>query len=121
VTVTPVVASSSPWFNEEDVKLANTGSLTALSVTIVIQQTTGINFSGQYNTVGGSITQGHTIATSTVTYTFSLSAGQTLGAGSNWTFAAQTSGTGTAHPTAGDTWTVTFTTGGQNFTQTGHF
>jgi hypothetical protein len=34
---------------------------------------------------------------------------------------AQTNGTGTAHPTSGDTWTVTYTTGGQSFTQTGNF
>jgi hypothetical protein len=29
--------------------------------------------------------------------------------------------TGTTHPTAGDTFTVTYTTGGQSFTQSGHF
>ncbi len=121
VTVTPVVASSSGFFNEEDVKLANTNSLTALSVTIIIQRTTGISFSGQYNTIGGTITQGNSSTAAAVTYTFTLNSGQTLGAGTNWTFAAQTSGTGTAHPTAGDTWTVTYTTGGQNFSQTGHF
>ena len=121
LTVTPVVASSSGYFNEEDVKFANTSALTAMTVTIVVQRTTGINFSGQYNTVGGQITQAHTTATSTVTYTFTLNAGQSLSTGTNWTFAAQTSGTGTAHPTAGDTWTVTYTTGGQNFTQNGHF
>jgi Glycoside Hydrolase Family 113 len=119
VTITPVVNSSSPWFNEEDVRLANTSSLTALSVTIVIQRTTGISFSGEYNTVGGQITQANSSTTSTVTYTFTLSSGQ-LNAGS-YTFAAQTSGTGTAHPTTGDTYTVTYTTGGANFTQTGHF
>ena len=121
VTATPVVASNSGFFNEEDLKLANTNGLTALSVTIVVQRTTGINFSGQYNTVGGSITQAHTTTSSAVTYTFTLNAGQTLGSGTNWTFAAQSSGTGTVHPTAGDTFTVTYTTGGQNFTQTGHF
>ncbi len=121
LTVTPVVASSSGFFNEEDVKFANTSALTAMTVTIVVQRTTGINFSGQYNTVGGQITQAHTTATSTVTYTFTLNAGQSLSTGTNWTFAAQSSGTGTAHPTTGDTWTVTYTTGGQNFTQNGHF
>ncbi len=121
VTVTPVVASSSPWFNEEDLKIANTGSLTALSVTIVVQRTTGISFGGEYNTVGGQITQGNSSTISAVTYTFTLNSGQTLGPSSNRTFAAQTSGTGTAHSTAGDTYTVTYTTGGQNFTQTGHF
>jgi cellulose 1,4-beta-cellobiosidase len=119
VTITPVVNSSSPWFNEEDVRLANTSSLTALSITMVIQRTTGISFSGEYNTVGGQITQANSSTTSTVTYTFALSSGQ-LNAGS-YTFAAQTSGTGTAHPTTGDTYTVTYTAGGQNFTQTGHF
>jgi hypothetical protein len=121
VTVTPVVASSSNFFNEEDVKLANTGTLTALTVTVVIQRTTGISFSGQFNTVGGQITQTNSSTASAVTYTHALAAGQTLGVGTNWTFAAQTSGTGTAHPTAGDTWTVTYTTGGQNFSQSGHF
>jgi xyloglucan-specific exo-beta-1,4-glucanase len=121
VTVTPVVSSSSPYFNEEDIKLANTASLTALSVTIVVQRTTGISFSGQYNTVGGQITQGNSSTTSAVTYTFALGSGQTLGPSTNYTFAAQTSGTGTAHPTTGDTYTVTYTTGGQSFTQTGHF
>jgi len=121
VTVTPVVATQSNFFNEEQVKIANTGSITALTVTVVIQRTTGINFSGQYNTVGGQIAQSHTTTASTVTYTFTLNAGQTLSPGTNWIFAEQTSGTGTAHPTAGDTFTVTYTTGGQNFTQSGHF
>ncbi len=121
VTITPVVSSSSPWFNEEQVRLANTGSLTALSITIVVQRTTGISFSGQYNTVGGQITQANSSTASTATYTYTLAPGQTLNPGSGYIFAAQTSGTGTAHPTAGDTYMVTYTTGGQNFTQSSHF
>jgi hypothetical protein len=44
-----------------------------------------------------------------------------MGPGTNRLFAAQMSGSGTAHPTAGDTWVVTYTTGGVTFTQTGHF
>ncbi|HET7504773.1 MAG TPA: endo-1,4-beta-xylanase, partial [Kofleriaceae bacterium] len=55
VTVTPVIAASGPWFNEEQVRITNTANLTALSVTIVLQRTGGISFSGQYNTVGGQI------------------------------------------------------------------
>jgi uncharacterized protein (DUF1501 family) len=50
-----------------------------------------------------------------------LAAGQTLGAGTNRLFAAQTNGTGTVHPFSGDTFTVTYTIGGTSFTQTGHF
>ena len=121
VTVTPVVASNGPFFNEEQVKLANTASLTSLSITIVVQRTTGISFNGQYNTVGSQITQSNTSTTSTITFQFGLAAGQTLGAGTGWVFAAQTSGNGTAHPTSGDTFTVTYVTGGTSFTQTGHF
>ena len=121
VTATPAVTSSSPWFNEEVVRVTNTGPITAFSLTIVIQRTTGISFSNQYNTVGGQIQQSNTSTASTVTYQFTLAPGQTLGPASNRTFAAQTSGTGTAHPTAGDTFTVTYTTGGVTYTQTGHF
>jgi xyloglucan-specific exo-beta-1,4-glucanase len=121
VTPSPVVSSSGPYFNEEDLNVANTGTLTALSITIVVQRTTGISFNGIFNTVGSQITQSDTSTTSTITYQFSLASGSTLGAGSGWKFAAQTSGTGTTHPTTGDTFTVTYTTGGANFTQTGHF
>ena len=121
VTPTAVVTSSSPWFNEEQVRLANTAGISGLTVTIVVQRTTGVAFSGQYNTIGGQIAQTSSSTATAVTYTFTLAAGQTLGPGSGWTFAAQMSGSGTAHPTAGDTFTVAYTTGGASFTQTGHF
>ena len=121
VTVTAVVTSSSPWFNEEQVRIGNTASVTALTLTIVVQRTTGVGFSGQYNTVGGQIQQSNSSTTSAVTYTFTLAPGQTLSPATSRTFAAQTSGSGTVHPTAGDTYTLTYTTGGASFTQSGHF
>jgi hypothetical protein len=121
VTVTPVVTSNSPWFNELQVRLANTGTLSALTITMVIQRTPGVSYSGMYNTVGGQIAQANSSTTSAITYTFTLAAGQTLGASTSRTFAAQTGGNGTAHPTAGDTWTVSYTTGGQSFTSSGTF
>ena len=121
LTATPVVSTNSPWFNELQLRTANTGTLTALSVTIVVQRTAGVGYSGQYNTVGGQITQTNTVTASTITYQFTLSAGQTLPASTSRTFAIQTSGNGTLHPTAGDTYSVTYTSGGQTFTTTGHF
>jgi endo-1,4-beta-xylanase len=121
VTITPAINAGGPWFNEEVVRLNNTGTVTALTVTIVIQRTTGVSFSGLYNTVGGQILQSNASTATTVTYQFTLVAGQTLGPATNLTFAAQTSGTGTIHPTSGDTYTVTYTIGGVSFTQTGHF
>jgi endoglucanase len=121
VTVTSAINSNTPWYNEQVVSLNNTGSITALSVTIVLQRTTGVGFNGQFNTVGGQILQSNTVTASTITYQFTLASGQTLGPGTNRTFAAQAGGNGTLHPTAGDTWVVSYTTGGVTFTQSGTF
>jgi endoglucanase len=121
VTVTPVVASNSPWFIEEDLKLANTGAVTSLSITITVQRTTGVSFSGQYNTVGGQIVQSTSSTSSVITDQFSLASGQTLNPGSGWTFAAQSSDSGTPHPTSSDSFTATWTAGGITSTLTGHF
>jgi len=121
VTVTAAINSNTPWYNEEAVRLNNTGTITALSVTIVIQRTTGVGLNGMFNTIGGQILQTSTVTTPTITYQYTLASGQTLGPGSNRTFAAQASGNGTIHPTAGDTWVVSYTTGGVTYTQTGTF
>ncbi len=121
VTVTSAVTSASPWYNELQVRLANTATITALTVTVVVQRTTGVSHSGQYNTVGGQITQSNASTSSAVTYTWTLAPGQTLNASTMRAFAAQLGGTGTAHPTSGDTWTVAYTTGGVARTQTGTF
>ena len=121
VTVTSAVTSASPWYNELQVRLANTAPITALTVTVVVQRTTGVSHSGQYNTVGGQITQSNASTSSAVTYTWTLAPGQTLNASTMRAFAAQLGGTGTAHPTSGDTWTVAYTTGGVARMQSGTF
>jgi xyloglucan-specific exo-beta-1,4-glucanase len=121
VTATPAVTGSSPWFGELQLRVNNTAPLTALSVTIVVQRTAGVNYAGQYNTLGGTVQQSNNSTASAVTYQYTLAAGQTLAAGTNRSFAAQFSGNGTVHPTSGDSYTVTYTTGGQSFTQTGTF
>ena len=77
--------------------------------------------SGQYNTIGGTISQSHSSTSTAITYVFSLNSGQTLSPGTNRTFAVQMSGNGTAHPTAGDTYSVTGTAGGQPFTLSDSF
>jgi endoglucanase len=112
---------SGPWFNEEVLRLSNTAAITSLSITIVLQRAGNISYSGQYNTIGGQILQSNSSTAAAITYQFNLAAGQTLGMGSEKTFAAQSSGSGTAHPTSGDTYSVTYTTGGVSYTQTGHF
>ena len=121
VTVTPVVSSNSPWFNEQQLRLSNTAPITELAITIVVQRTTGVSHSGMYNTLGGQITQSNSSTAAAITYQFALGAGQTMAPGTNRTFAVQTSGNGTVHPTGGDTYTLTYTTGGVKRTQSGTF
>jgi mannan endo-1,4-beta-mannosidase len=121
VTVSRVVAATGGWYNELQVRVSNTNPITALSVTIVVQRTTGVGYSGMWNTVGGQIQQSNSSTSSAVTYQFTLAAGQTLSPSTARQFVAQASGNGTPHPTSGDTYTVTYTTGGAQYTQSGTF
>jgi chitin-binding protein len=111
-TATGAVSTSSPWFNELQVQLGNTQTITALTVTVTVARTTGTSFSGLYNTVGGQITQASSSTSSSITYTWTLNSGQQLGPSSLRTFAAQFGGNGTTHPVSGDRWTVACTTSG---------
>jgi hypothetical protein len=121
VTVTKAVAANSPWYNEIQVRLGNTAPITAMTITVNVVRTTGVNYSGMYNTVGGQVTQANASTASQVTYTWTLGAGQQLSPSSSRTFAAQFGGNGAVHPVAGDTYTVVYTTGGTQRTQTGNF
>jgi hypothetical protein len=120
VTATGTVASNSPYFGEEDVKFSNTSTITALTITITVQKTTGISYNGMYTTFGGATTT-HVDNGSTITYTYTLGAGQTISPSSNLLAAAQFGGTGTAHATTGDLWSITTTADGVTSTQNGHF
>ena len=119
-TATPVVVASGPWFNEEQVRIANPQPLTALTLTITVETTGRVTFNGQYNTVG-SLVQTHSSTASAITYQYTLGAGQALSAGAGWIFAARSSASGALHPTSGDTYAVTYTAGGASFTVSGHF
>lgn len=76
---------------------------------------------GSRSRTSGAFTQSHSSTASTISYQYVLGPGQSLPAGANWIFAAQSSGSGTAHPTSGDTYTLAYTAGGVNFTAIGHF
>ena len=117
-TATGAIASASPWFNELQVRLANTQIVTSLTVTVNVARTTGTSLSGQYNTVGGQISQSSSSTTTALAYTWTLNAGQQLGPQTLRTFAAQFGGNGTAHPVTGDSWTVSYTVSGNGTVQT---
>lgn len=121
VTVTPSVGSSGPWFTEESITIGNTAPVTALTLTITVAVTPGVSFNGQYNTVGSQFVQTHSSTAAAITYQYTLATGQTLGTGAGKKFAAQIGGNGTAHPTAGDTYTATYIVAGVAYTQSGHF
>ena len=75
-----VTCQTSPWYNDQQVRLTNTGTLTALTVTVVIQRTAGITRNGQYNTVGGQIQQTNTANSNpALTYTWTLAPGRRWG------------------------------------------
>jgi len=121
-TFSGAVTSNSPWFIEEQVRLDNTAPITALTVTVTVARNpSGLSVSGQYNTVGGTLAQSTSSSATQLVYTWTLAAGQTLAAGTGRVFAAQIGGTGTAHPTAGDSWTATYTSGGTSTTVSGGF
>jgi hypothetical protein len=121
--VTPIVYANTPWYNEQVIRLENNGGvdITSLSVTINVQRAGSLNHTGQYSNVGSQILQSRSSTETTMSYQFTLAPGQTLRAGSNFTFAAQTGGAGTMHAMSGDTYTVTYKAGGATYTQTGHF
>jgi endoglucanase len=120
VTATGTVASSSPWYSEENVRFSGTSPITAMTLTITVQKTAGISYNGMYVNFGG-VTTTHTDNGSTITYTYTLGTGQTLPANTNLLAAAQIGGSGTAHSTTGDTWSITTTSGGKSNTLSGHF
>ncbi|HET9475573.1 MAG TPA: lytic polysaccharide monooxygenase [Steroidobacteraceae bacterium] len=121
VTVTRFIGQNTPWFSEIQLRLANTQAITAMTLTITVQRTTGVTHSGQYNTVGGQVAQSATGSATPIVYTWTLNSGQQLSASSMRTFAAQIGGNGTTHPVTGDTWRAVYTVGGTQYTQTGSF
>jgi hypothetical protein len=115
-TLTGKSSSSSPWFDEEDVELTTTAPITALTLTITVAAG-NVTYGGQYDTIGGQIVTSHASG-STIVYSYALTSGKSIGPGS-YTFAAQMDGNGTQHSASGDSWTVTYVSGGATYSQSG--
>jgi endoglucanase len=121
LTLTAEVTENGPFFNQEQVRLSHSAPITSLSVTIFIQRTPGLSVNGQFNTMGSQMTQSVTVTPTAFVYQFNLIPGQTLQPEPNRVCAAQTSGSGTTHPTSGDNATITYTIGGVSHTETRTF
>jgi aryl-phospho-beta-D-glucosidase BglC (GH1 family) len=117
-----VAPGTSPWWGEVDVLLTNTAPMTALTIDITVAKTTGVTYSGQYNSYwGGAVSMSRTETASAIIYRYTLNPGQTVPAGTGWVAAAQFGGNGTPHPVSGDTYAGTATIGGVLKTFSGRF
>jgi len=120
------VASSDNYNNyggQERLSLNNTASITAMTITIKVARTRGVTFNGQANSFpGGTLVQSSGVVGGAIVYSFVLGTGSSIPANYlNGVAYAQYSGTGSPHPSSGDTWTVTSTAGGTTSTLTGTF
>jgi hypothetical protein len=110
VTATPSEVGSGSYSGQELLLVTNTSSITAMTVTIVVQKTAGVTYNGESNSFpGGDVTQSSSSAGGTITYTTTLGSGKTIPAGGSATVYADFSGTGTARSYSGDTWSITST------------
>jgi Glycosyl hydrolase family 79, N-terminal domain len=105
------------WYDEDDVAISTATTITALTLTITVP-TTSVSYNGSYDTVGSQIADSHAAGSGTITYTYTLAAGQVIYPGS-YRFAAQMNGNGTTHSIAGDSWSVHYTAGGKSYAQSG--
>jgi mannan endo-1,4-beta-mannosidase len=123
VTATAAGTSYGGSGGQETVSLTNTASITALTITISVAQTTGVSYGSQSNSFpGGDMTQGDTTSGGAINYTWVLSTGQTIPAAySGGEVYADFDGTGSARVMTGDTWSVTSTSGGIASTLSGTF
>src|SRR4051794_18007038 len=102
--------------------MTNSAPVTSMTIEITVQLTPGVTYSGQYNNYwGGMMSMSNRVAGNTLVYTYTLNPGQSVPVGANWLAAAQFGGNGTPHPTSGDTYTVTATSGGVARTLNGTF
>ncbi len=121
VTATPSISGDQTFFGQENISVSSTSKITAMNLTITVAQTTGITFNGQYETYGNDqFVSTNNTGGGFITYAFNLKSNKSVAAGSGL-LAAQFNGTGTPHPTSGDTWTLTTTTALGTVTQTGTF
>jgi general secretion pathway protein G len=123
--VTAATSSSSynNYGGQERLDFTNQSSITALTITINVAQTTGVTYNSEFNSFpGGALSENATTSGGLITYTYTLNSGQTIPAHySGGQVGAQWSGTGSVRVTSGDTWSVVSTSGGITSTLTGTF
>jgi prepilin-type N-terminal cleavage/methylation domain-containing protein len=122
VTAAASNSNYSYYGGQERLDFTNSSSITSMSITIDVAQTSGVTYNSQFNSFpGGALSQGDTTSGGVIAYTYVLGSGQTIPAHYSGEVGAQWGGTGSVRVTSGDTWTVTSTSGGVTSTLTGTF
>lgn len=105
-------ADGDSYYGEDRVSVDNHSDvITAMSVTIKIAETTEVELEGMWKNVPkNDFVEASDRRCGQLIYSFTLKHGKTLAKGSEWAFVAQWDGSGTPHPTSGDSWSVTTTT-----------
>ena len=115
-----VTDSSSAWWGEDDVNIVCQQQTTTLTVTVTIQKTPGVSFSGQFVNAG-NFTSGYVDNGSAVILSYQLNSGAVLNPGTTLLIGSQYSGNGTPHSSSGDTFSVSATVAGVTQVVQGHF
>jgi general secretion pathway protein G len=124
VTVTPATSSFGSAFaygGQETLSITNSSPITSLAVTINAAASTGMGYASQFTTFPGGYLNFSQSTTSTGVQATWTDTTQSIWSNYNGEVALQLTGTGTAHLTSGDTWSVTTTSGGVTSTVTGTF
>lgn len=115
-----VVDGNTAWWGEDDVHIVCNEPVTMLSVTVTIQKTPGVSFSGQFVNAG-NFASTYTEDDSALTFTYQLNPGAVLEPGTTLLIGSQYRGNGTPHPSSGDTYSVSATAMGVTQVVQGQF
>jgi hypothetical protein len=115
-----VVDGNTAWWGEDDVHVLCNQQVTMLNVTVTIQKTPGVSFSGQFVNAG-NFTATYTENDSVVIFSYQLNSGAVLNPGTTLLIGSQYRGNGTPHPPFGDTFSVSATAAGVTQVVQGHF
>ena len=117
-TITPSIPDNSGYFTEEALNVSCPSAITAISATITAKITTGATYDGEFSNAPATINMSEATGANMV-FNYALASGQTIAANSSFAFDAEINTTGTVHSYSGDTFSVTYTVNGVQYTQTG--
>jgi hypothetical protein len=120
VTATPSEQIANDRSGEDILTLGNTSSISSMSITINIVQTSGATPGSEWSDFPGSVSESESTSGGVMTYTFIVS-GTAYARNPVFTVTAQWATNGIAHSTSGDTYSVTSTVGAVQSTLTGSF